>query len=139
MPTARRQSCSPQHERHGSRSLPSERWLATDTGGRSSIKSQIGFEWGNVTPHKHFTLLSWAVTFSARAVREWAQRHKVCTIVTAHTPVSPGRTAFEKLVAELAGDDISLVQVRRAWESAAWPEARRGFFAFREKTAALIA
>ena len=76
---------------------------------------------------------------TAPAVREWAQRHKVCTIVTAHTPVGPGRTAFEKLVAELAGDDISLVQVHRAWDSAAWPEARRGFFAFREKTAALIA
>ena len=76
---------------------------------------------------------------TAPAIREWALRHGVRTVVTAHTPVGPGRTAFEKLVAELAGEDISLVQVRRAWDSAAWPEARRGFFAFREKAAALIA
>ena len=46
---------------------------------------------------------------------------------------------LEKLIAELAGEGISLVRVRRAWDSAAWPEARRGFFAFREKAAALIA
>ncbi|MEG3155550.1 FAD-binding domain-containing protein [Sphingomonas sp. RB1R13] len=76
---------------------------------------------------------------TAPAIRQWAQRHKVRTIVTAHAPVGPGRTAFEKLAEELAGDGISLVQVRRAWDSAAWPEARRGFFAFREKAGALIA
>ena len=76
---------------------------------------------------------------TAPAIREWALRHGVRTVVTAHTPVGPGRTAIEKLVAELANEDISLVQVRRAWDSAAWPEARRGFFAFREKAAALIA
>ena len=64
---------------------------------------------------------------------------RVRTVLTAHTPVGPGRTALEKLIAELAGEGISLVRVLRAWDSAAWPEARRGFFAFREKAAALIA
>ena len=76
---------------------------------------------------------------TAPAIRDWALRHGVRTVLTAHTPVGPGRTALEKLIAELADDGILLVQVRRAWDSAAWPEARRGFFAFREKTAALIA
>jgi len=88
----------------------------------------------------HFAAPSEEVpSLTAPAVREWAQRHNVRTVVTAHVPVGPGRTAFDKLVTELAGDDISLVQVRRAWDSAAWPEARRGFFAFREKAATLIA
>lgn len=76
---------------------------------------------------------------STPVVRKWAQRHDVRTIVTAHTPVGPGRTALEKLIAELADEGILLVQVRREWDSVAWPEARRGFFNFREKTAALIA
>ena len=76
---------------------------------------------------------------TATAIRDWALRHGIRTVLTAHTPVGPGRTALEKLIAELADEGILLVQVRRAWDSAAWPEARRGFFAFREKAAALIA
>ena len=56
-----------------------------------------------------------------------------------YLPVGPGRSAFEHVAAELAAGGIELVQVRRAWDSAAWPQATRGFFAFREKTAALIA
>ena len=58
-------------------------------------------------------------SLTAPAVREWAQRHKVRTIFTAHTPVGPGRTTLEKLIAELADEGILLVQVRRAWDSAA--------------------
>ena len=76
---------------------------------------------------------------TATAIREWALRHGVRTVLTAHTPVGQGRTVLEKVTAELAGEGISLVRVRRAWDSAAWPEAKRGFFAFREKAAELIA
>ena len=76
---------------------------------------------------------------TATAIREWALRHGVRTVLTAHTPVGSGRTALDKVIVELAAEGISLVLVRRAWDSAAWPEARRGFFAFREKAAALIA
>ena len=76
---------------------------------------------------------------TATAIREWALRHGVRTVLTAHTPVGSGRTALDKVIVELAGEGISLVRVRRAWDSAAWPEAKRGFFAFREKAAALIA
>ena len=76
---------------------------------------------------------------TAPAIRDWAQRHAVRTVVTGLAPVGPGRTAIEIVTAELAGEGISLVQIRRAWDSAAWPEARRGFFAFRETATALIA
>ena len=76
---------------------------------------------------------------TAPAIREWALRHGVRTVLTAHAPVGPGRTVLDRVIAELAVEGISLVPVRRAWDSSAWPEARRGFFAFREKAAALIA
>ena len=76
---------------------------------------------------------------TAPAIREWALRHGVRTVLTAHAPVGPGRTALDKVIVELAAEGISLVRVRRSWDSSAWPEARRGFFAFREKAAALIA
>ena len=89
---------------------------------------------------RHFGVTGEALAgLTAPAVRDWAQRHNLRTIVTAYAPVGPGRTAIDTAIAELAGDGISLVQVRRAWDSAAWPEAKRGFFAFREKAAALIA
>ena len=79
------------------------------------------------------------VGMTAPAIREWALRHGVRTVLTAHAPVGPGRTAFDNVTAQLAAEGISFVRVRRAWDSAAWPEAKRGFFAFREKAAALIA
>ena len=88
---------------------------------------------------RHFGATGEALAeLSAPAIRDWALSHAVRTVVIGYAPVGPGRTAIEKVTAELAGQGISLVQVRRAWDSAAWPEARRGFFAFREKAAALI-
>lgn len=88
----------------------------------------------------HFGAPSEALAgLTAPAVRNWALRHGVETVVIAHSPVGLARTALEKVIAEVADHGILLVQVRRAWDSAAWPEAKRGFFNFREKAAALIA
>ena len=89
---------------------------------------------------RHFGAAGEALTgLTAPTIRDWAQSHAVRTVVTGYAPVGPGRTAIEQVTAELAGEGIALVQLRRAWDSAAWPEARRGFFAFREQAAALIA
>ena len=89
---------------------------------------------------RHFGAPGEALTgLTAPAIRDWAQNHAVQTVVTGYAPIGPGRTAVNQVTAELAGEGISLVQIRRAWDSAAWPEARRGYFAFREKAAALIA
>ena len=87
----------------------------------------------------HFGATSQALTdLTAAAICDWVQSYGVRTIVTGYASVGPGRTALEKLTADLANEGISLVQVRRDWDSSAWPEARRGFFAFREKMTALI-
>ena len=73
------------------------------------------------------------------AIGDWARRHDVRTVVMGTAPIGPARTALDHATADLATAGIALVEVRRAWDTAAWPGARRGFFAFRETAAALIA
>jgi len=72
------------------------------------------------------------------AVRAWAQAAGLETVVTGYAPVGPGATMLAALTAHLAADGIALVSVRRDWDTAAWPHAQRGFFAFREKIPALL-
>ena len=76
---------------------------------------------------------------TAAAIRDWARDHDVSTVLTPYAPAGPARTALDAVAGELAADGIALVPVRRAWDSAAWPAARRGYFAFRESSAALVA
>ncbi|WP_332752983.1 hypothetical protein, partial [Sphingomonas sp. RB1R13] len=52
---------------------------------------------------------------TADIVREWALHHDVQRIIVAHAPVGPGSTAHDTLRAALAGDDISLIVLRRPW------------------------
>ncbi|MEG3155710.1 FAD-binding domain-containing protein, partial [Sphingomonas sp. RB1R13] len=52
---------------------------------------------------------------TADIVREWALRHDIQRIIVAHAPVGPGSTAHDTLRAALAGDDISLIVLRRPW------------------------
>ncbi len=49
-------------------------------------------------------------------------------IVTAHVPVGPARSDFEALIQSLAGTGLGVIEVRRAWDAAFWPHARRGYF-----------
>ena len=67
------------------------------------------------------------------ALRDWARAHALHTIVTAYAPVGPGATALAAAGAALAQDGVDLVVLRRDWDSAAWPHAQRGFFAFKER------
>lgn len=59
-----------------------------------------------------------------------------CQIVTSHAPVGPVATALARLAPELAREGITLMPVRRAWDSRFWPHATRGFFPFKERIAA---
>lgn len=54
-------------------------------------------------------------------------------IVAAHAPVGPVADVLAAIAPVLAGDGITLVQVRRDWDEAFWPQARKGFFAFKEQ------
>jgi deoxyribodipyrimidine photo-lyase len=53
-------------------------------------------------------------------------------IVTAHAPVGPVADALVAIAPALAAEGITLAQVRRGWDHAFWPHAKKGFFAFKE-------
>ncbi len=48
-------------------------------------------------------------------------------------PIGPARTALDGLVADLSGTGLSIMEVRRDWDSAFWPYARAGFFKLKER------
>lgn len=68
----------------------------------------------------------------------WAQAHKLKAIVTAYAPVGPVSDRLAVVAPALASAGIALVPVRRDWDSAAWPHAAKGFFAFKDKIPGLI-
>jgi deoxyribodipyrimidine photo-lyase len=59
-------------------------------------------------------------------------------ILTADTPIGPVAEALSRSEPVLAREGISLVRVRRPWDSAFWPHAKRGFFAFKEQMPHLL-
>ena len=59
-------------------------------------------------------------------------------IVTPYAPVGPVADALLRLSPELAREGISLVTVRRSWDAAFWPHAKKGFFAFKEHIPGLL-
>lgn len=62
----------------------------------------------------------------------------VRSVLTPAAPVGPVADALAQMVPELAREGVALVQVRRAWDSAFWPHARKGFFAFKEQIPSLL-
>lgn len=67
-----------------------------------------------------------------------AQAAGVKTLVTPCVPVGPTAEMLERARAVLAGEGITLVQVRREWDEALWPLATKGFFPFKEKAPATL-
>ncbi len=67
-----------------------------------------------------------------------AQAAGVAQIVIPYAPVGPVADALAGLVPDLDAAGITLVQVRRAWDSQFWPHAKKGFFPFRERIPALL-
>lgn len=67
-----------------------------------------------------------------------AQTAGVKQIVTASAAVGPVADALAQLAPVLAREGITLCQVRRPWDSAFWPHATRGFFAFKERIPAIL-
>ena len=65
---------------------------------------------------------------NAQALCDWADAHDLNQIITPHAPVGSVRTTLRS--ARTAGI-VSLTEVRRAIDSAAWPLATAGFFKFR--------
>lgn len=68
----------------------------------------------------------------------WATTYGLSTIVTGYAPVGPVADLLKNLTLELKALNIELVQVRRAFDSAAWPHGSKGFFAMKEKIPGLL-
>jgi deoxyribodipyrimidine photo-lyase len=69
-------------------------------------------------------------TFSALTLEEvtaWAKTNSLTTIVTGYAPVGPVAERFKDLTPQLRNLNIELVQLRRTFDSAAWPHGNKGF------------
>ena len=74
----------------------------------------------------------------AEALIAAANAAGVRRIVTPFAPVGPVADQLARLAPLLARDGVTLAQVRRDWDSAFWPHAKKGFFAFKERIPALL-
>jgi deoxyribodipyrimidine photo-lyase len=68
----------------------------------------------------------------------WLQKSGLKTLLIPETPVGPSASAVASLSKKLMLEGISVVRVRRTWDSKAWPHATKGFFAFKEQIPALL-
>jgi deoxyribodipyrimidine photo-lyase len=71
-------------------------------------------------------------------VLAWALGLGATHVLTAYAPLGAIAQDLRRLEASLAPAGVRLLRVRRAWDEAAWPHARAGFFKFREKIPRLI-
>ena len=74
----------------------------------------------------------------AQALITAADAAGVKLIVTPYAPVGPVADKCAQLAPVLADEGILLAQVRRAWDSAFWPHAKKGFFPFKERIPAVL-
>ncbi|WP_295529160.1 FAD-binding domain-containing protein [Novosphingobium sp. Chol11] len=74
----------------------------------------------------------------AESLIAWAAEHELEAIITPYAPIGPVRDRLDAMAPTLAAAGIALVPVRRAWDTAAWPHAGKGFFAFKDKIPGLI-
>ena len=68
-----------------------------------------------------------------------AQAIKTRQILTAYAPVGPAADALKAITPKLSDVGISLLQIRRSWDTRFWPHAKKGFFPFKEQIGAELA
>jgi deoxyribodipyrimidine photo-lyase len=69
---------------------------------------------------------------------EWAARHGLETIVTAYAPVGPVADLLADARTRLEARGVRLLQLRRAYDDAAWPHATRGYFRLKKQIPAIL-
>ena len=74
----------------------------------------------------------------AEALITAANAAGVRRIVTPYAPVGTVADQLARLAPVLASEGVTLAQIRRDWDSAFWPHAKKGFFAFKERIPALL-
>jgi hypothetical protein len=56
-----------------------------------------------------------------------------------HAPVGPDADALAALLPRLEAAGLRVVPARRGWDTAFWPHATKGFFAFKTQIPRLLA
>jgi len=69
---------------------------------------------------------------------DWARANDLDAIMTAHAPVGPVAERLAGARDALSEAGITLIQLRRDWDAAAWPHATRGFFKVKARIPALL-
>ncbi|MDJ0994535.1 MAG: FAD-binding domain-containing protein [Dinoroseobacter sp.] len=69
-------------------------------------------------------------------IARWAKERDLAQLVVPYTPVGPAADRLAALKTIAPG--LRVVQVLRAYDHAAWPNAKAGFFKFKEKIPTLI-
>jgi deoxyribodipyrimidine photo-lyase len=77
-------------------------------------------------------------SLSAIAIEDWARANALTTIVTAYAPVGQVAEQLPAIAARLSGKGIRLIEIRRGFDTRAWPHATRGFFGLKEKIPKLL-
>ncbi|MEM1036223.1 MAG: FAD-binding domain-containing protein [Pseudomonadota bacterium] len=82
--------------------------------------------------------LSSGDAFYAEAI-EWARGLSTKTIVTAEPPIGWVKPHLDRLKSALADDGVKLLYIRRNWDDAFWPHAKKGFFGLKKKIPSVLA
>jgi deoxyribodipyrimidine photo-lyase len=69
---------------------------------------------------------------------QWATSNGLQAIVTAYAPVGPVAELLLDASQHLESNGVRLVQLRRPYDTLAWPYAKRGYFKFRQRIPALL-
>ncbi|MBT8068596.1 MAG: DNA photolyase [Gammaproteobacteria bacterium] len=69
---------------------------------------------------------------------DWAKHHDLKTIVTGYAPVGPVAEMLAATRQHLHEQGIDLLQIRRPYDSLAWPHAQRGYFKLKAKIPELL-
>jgi len=69
---------------------------------------------------------------------EWARANDLDAIMTAYAPVGPTAENLAGARDALGAAGITLMELRRDWDVAAWPHATRGFFKVKARIPALL-
>ena len=69
---------------------------------------------------------------------DWATENRLTTIVTTYTPVGPVAELLAGVGQELERRGITVVQLRRQYDSVTWPHARRGYYKLKKQIPSLL-
>jgi deoxyribodipyrimidine photo-lyase len=80
-----------------------------------------------------------ATMVAADSVADWATSHGLTTLVTGHAPTGLTARQLAMLTPALTAAGVTLVPLRREWDTIAWPAATAGFFKVKSRIPQLIA